>query len=191
MTKKLAYLSVVCLCLLLAAAGETRAELADRAQQVIVKGDFVELDQAKRITLLEGNAIVEQGSLRLTAAKMIVKEDLAGNKAVQAIGSAAKPIAFRQKREGADGYWEGYAQRADFDEKSSTVKFLSNARLKSGADEITSEYIEYNSVTEVIRLRNAIPNADGSSGVPSANQPTITSQPKIGQDAVATPPKKN
>ena len=159
MTHKIDYLAVVGLSLVLVAV-DTRAELADRAQQVIVQGDFVELDKAKRVTLLEGNAVVEQGSLRLTAGKMIVKEDLAGNKAVQAIGSASKPIAFRQKREGAEGYWEGYAQRADFDEKNSTVKFLSNARLKSGNDEITSEYIEYNSVTEVVKLRNAIPNAE-------------------------------
>jgi lipopolysaccharide export system protein LptA len=177
------------LCLLLAV--DAYAERADRLRKVIVQGDDVLFDQAKGFAVLEGNALVEQGSLRLTAGKMTVKEDPAGNKAVQAFGTATKPITFRQKREGSEGYWEGHAQRADFDEKTGVVKFLANARLNSGGDEITSEYIEYNSLTEVVKLRNAIPNADGSSGAPSNNQPTIISQPKISPDAAATAPKKN
>lgn len=157
----------------------TRAEQADRTKLINIEFDVATLDQNKRVRTLEGNVILTQGTMRFTAERMIVREDDAGAVTAEAFGGPKGQIAFRQKREGSAEFMEGFADRAEFDDKADTLKLLSRARLKSGADELKGEYIYYNSATEVMQARNAIPDAKGNS-MPAAttNRPTITIQPK-------------
>ena len=43
-----------------------------------------------------------------------------------AIGAAAKPATFRQKRDGVDEYIEGEAERLEYDARTDTVRFVDN-----------------------------------------------------------------
>ncbi len=172
-----------CVALILMAIGllpaVTRAEQADRTKPINIEFDVATLDQNKRVRTLEGNVILTQGTMRFTAERMIVKEDDAGAVTAEAFGGPKGQIAFRQKREGSAEFMEGFADRAEFDDKADTLKLLSRARLKSGADELKGEYIYYNSATEVMQARNAIPDAKGNTTpTTTTNRPTITIQPK-------------
>ena len=170
----------------------TRAEQADRTKPINIEFDVATLDQNKRVRTLEGNVILTQGTMRFTAERMIVKEDDAGAVTAEAFGGPKGQIAFRQKREGSAEFMEGFADRAEFDDKADTLKLLSRARLKSGADELKGEYIYYNSATEVMQARNAIPDAKGNTTpAAAATRPTITIQPKIADEKSkpSAPPK--
>ncbi|MEO8385023.1 MAG: lipopolysaccharide transport periplasmic protein LptA [Betaproteobacteria bacterium] len=170
------------------------AEQADRGKQINIEYDLITIDQNKLVYTLEGNVILTQGTMRLAADRIVIREDAAGNKTAQAFGSPGKQIAFKQKREGAADFMEGASDRAEFDDQADTLKLLSNARLKSGDNELKGEYIYYNSATEVMQARNAIPDVKGNA-VPSPNgtRPTITIQPKKAEEKSqpSTPVKAN
>ena len=176
-----------CLVLLLLAVSVSpvvgHAEQADRNKPINIEFDVATLDQNKRVRTLEGNVILTQGTMRFAAERMIVKEDDAGAVTAEAFGGPKGQIAFRQKREGSAEFMEGFADRAEFDDKAATLKLLSRARLKSGGDELKGEYIYYNSATEVMQARNALPDAKAAT-VPgsSSSRPTITIQPKISDE---------
>ena len=159
------------------------AEQADRKKPINIEFDVATVDQNKLIRTLEGNVVLTQGTMRFAAERMIIKEDEAGFVIAQAFGGPNNQIAFRQKRDGSADFMEGVADRAEFDDKADTLKLLSRARLRSGGDELKGEYIYYNSATEVMQARNAIPDAKGTA-VPASGstRPTITIQPKLSDD---------
>ena len=170
------------------------AEQADRKKPITIEGDLVTLDQAKLIRTLEGNVILVQGTMRLTAERIIVKEDAAGSMTAQAFGTPNKQIAFRQKREAAEDFVEGSADRVEFDDLADTVQLFSRARLKSGANELTGEYIYYNAATEIVKMRDAVPGASSATaGSTNKGRPTITIQPKTPDEksTLAAPVKRN
>ena len=170
------------------------AEQADRNKPITIEGDLVTLDQAKLVRTLEGNVILVQGTMRLTAERIIVKEDAAGSMTAQAFGTPNKQIAFRQKREGAADFIEGSADRVEFDEQADTLQLFSRARLKSGANELTGEYIYYNSATEIVKMRDAAPGPiNAAAAGENKRRPTITIQPKTPDEKSkqAAPGKSN
>ena len=48
------------------------AEQADRTKPVEVEADVANVDQSKRTKTLEGNAILTQGTMRLTAERIVI-----------------------------------------------------------------------------------------------------------------------
>lgn len=166
-------------------------EQADRNKPTNIEADVATLDQTNRVRTLEGNVVLTQGTMRLAAQKMVVKEDDEGYIRAEIFGSSAAQVTFRQKREGSDDFMEGFADRAEFDDRADTLKLFSRARLKNGGDELKGEYIYYNSATEVVQARNAIP--DGKA-VPTpagpANRVNITIQPRVAEPKPASPQQR-
>ena len=177
-------LAGLALCIIISVSAiHARAEQADRKKPINIEFDVATVDQNKLVRTLEGNVVLTQGTMRFAAERMIIKEDEAGFVIAQAFGGPNSQIAFRQKRDGTSDFMEGVADRAEFDDKADTLKLLSRARLRSGGDELKGEYIYYNSATEVLQARNAIPGTIGNAAPASgAARPTITIQPKISDD---------
>jgi lipopolysaccharide export system protein LptA len=99
---------------------------------------------------------------------------------------------FREKREGLNDFMEGAADRAEFDDKANTLKLFNRAKLKNGTDELSGEYIYYNSVTEVIQALGRIPDAksDPKAATPAGeNRVRIVIQPRadVAKDSTKTP----
>jgi lipopolysaccharide export system protein LptA len=140
---------------LLAAAGAL-AERADREKDIVIGADRSAADDKSKVLTLEGNVIVTQGTMRITASRMTVREDAQKNKFYVATGS---PVTFRQKRDKVDEWIDGEAQRAEFDEKADILKLFSRARVKSGANEITGDFISYDMAREVAEASGAAPGA--------------------------------
>ena len=63
-----------CLCfLLLPASGH--AEQADRSKPINLEADTVNLDDASKVSIYQGNVQLTQGTLLIRADKLVVKED--------------------------------------------------------------------------------------------------------------------
>jgi len=135
---------------LLALAGAPAwAERADRDKPVNLEADRVDLDDARKEAVFEGNVTLTQGTLMIKGDKIIVKQDADGFQYGIAYGKLAH---FRQKREGFDEYIEGFAERLEYDGKADKVQMFTNARIQRGGDEVRGDYISYNAVTEFFQV---------------------------------------
>jgi lipopolysaccharide export system protein LptA len=162
-------------------SGAVHAEKADRTKPIKIEASSNVVDQATNVLTLEGDVVLEQGTMRINAARMVVKRDAQEHIFAELFAKPGGQISFREKREGVNDYMEGVADRAEFDDKANTLKLFNRAKLKNGTDELSGEYIYYNSLTEVIQALGQIPNAkaDPKAGVPSSdNRVRIVIQPR-------------
>ena len=150
---------ILLLALLAAAVPGAHAERADREKEIVLVADRWTGDDINKVTTLTGNVVVTQGTMRMTADKLTVKEDAQKNKFYVATGS---PVTFRQKRDKAEEFVDGVAQRAEFDEKTDMLKLFTKARVKSGPNEITGDFISYDMTREVAEASGAAPGASVS-----------------------------
>jgi len=146
---------------------EAMAERADRDKPIHLEADRATVEDinrkdATRVSVFTGNVILTQGTLRINADKMILKEDVSGFRYATAIGNLVK---FRQKRDGVDEYIEGWSNRVEYDSKTDKIELFRNARLKRGEDEVNGDYISYNMTSEFFQVnskneRSAAKNVD-------------------------------
>jgi lipopolysaccharide export system protein LptA len=153
-------LPIACLLACLAAA-PALAEKADREKEIVTNADKFTGDDATHTITLEGNVVLTQGTMRITAARVVIKEDPQRFKHYTATGT---PVTFRQKRDNVDEWMEGFAQRAEFDEKSDMLKLYDNARVKSNQNEITGQFISYDMTRQVAEVTGAPPGQVAPAG---------------------------
>jgi lipopolysaccharide export system protein LptA len=132
----------------LAAAPAAWAEQADRNKPINFSGDTGDADLQARGGTLAGNVIITQGTLSIRADRIVFKQNADNSLSATAHGN---PVAVRQKRDGVDEYYEGYAQRIEYDGAKELVELFDRALLKRGQDEIRSNYVSYNIGTEVFK----------------------------------------
>jgi len=166
---------------LLLASPYTHAEKADKSKPVNLEADTVTMDDINKTSLYLGNVILIQGTLILRADQVQAKQNDQGLQGVTAIG---RPVAFRQKLDGREEYLEGYADRIEFDNVSSQLELIGNARLRRGQDELRGAQISYNGNTEFYKVIGQL-NAQSPAGRVRA-----VIRPKPGADNAATPDKK-
>ena len=138
-----------------------RAERADREKEIVVGADRLTADDANRTSTFEGNVVVTQGTMRITAARVTVKEDRDRHKYYVATGS---PVTFRQKRDKVDEWVDGMAQRAEFDDRNDVLRLYSQARVKSNQNEITGDFISYDMRRELAEVSGAPPGQKAPEG---------------------------
>jgi len=152
---------VAALAALGAAALGTAPAMAEKADRF--KPLNVEADQPGRIDLLNqfvvfnGNVVVTKGTMTIRAQRIEVRENPDGYHSAVAIGAPAKPATFRQKRDGVDEFIEGEAERLEYDGRTDTIRFVTNAavrRLRGStvADEISGNLVSYDSISEVFSV---------------------------------------
>ena len=130
------------------------AEKADRKKPVYLEADRATVEdvnrkESSRISIFTGNVILTQGTMRIHADKLVMKEDLDGFKHATATGDL---VSFRQKRDGLDEYVEGWSQRVEYDSKTDKIELFRQARLKRGVDEVQGDYISYDMNTEFFKV---------------------------------------
>lgn len=147
-------LSAKLLALLMALGlGNAQAEKADREKPIQVEADRVSLDDVNKLSIFEGNVVLTQGTLLVKADKVTVRQDADKTQYATALG---RPLSFRQKRDGADDFIEGWAERLEYDGKRNQVELFQKARLKRNNDEIRGDYIFYDAVAETFRVGPAV-----------------------------------
>lgn len=135
-------------------AGPAAAERADRAKEIVIVADKGSGDDANKVTTFSGNVVVTQGTMRITADKLTVREDAQGYKFYVASGT---PVTFRQKRDKVEEFVDGEAQRAEFDDKADLLKLFTRARVKSGPNQVAGEFISYDVQKELTEVAGAPP----------------------------------
>ena len=173
------------------------AEKTDREKPITFTSDDGEVNYEKRTGVLKGNVVITQGTLTIKANRIDFRQNADNSLSATAFGT---PLAFRQKRDDADGYYEGWAQRAEYDGQKEQIELFDNAILKRGADEIRSNYIYYNSSTEMFKAEgrtSATPPAAGDLGrndrvrgifQPKSDALSGKGSPGKGSDTKAAPP---
>lgn len=158
------------------------AELADRDKPMHLEANQLTIDDAKQISIFEGKVRLTQGTMVINADKIIVVQDKEGFSHGTATGQL---VSFRQKRDNVEGYVEGYGERVEYDNKTATIDFYGQARIKQDEDEVRGEHITYNSKTEVFQVNGTLnkgrvraviqpKNKRSSVGEPLPIKPTTT-----------------
>lgn len=129
--------------------GPVLAEKADRNKPMEISAARLNAVDGGNEARLEGNILIEQGTLRVAADRGEIRQNASGQKSGFVTGS---PVKIRQKREGCDAYIEARAERVEFDESKDSLRLLSQASIRTGENEITGEAILYNTVTEAIEV---------------------------------------
>tara|TARA_R110002073_G_scaffold332426_3_gene518513 strand:- start:3230 stop:3805 length:576 start_codon:yes stop_codon:yes gene_type:complete len=130
------------------------AERADRDKPVHLEADRATVEDvnkknSSRVSVFTGNVIMTQGTLRIKADKVIMKEDINGFRHATAFGNL---VSFRQKRDGLDEYIEGWSKRVEFDNATDKIELFRKAHLKRGVDEVKGDYISYEMNSEFFQV---------------------------------------
>jgi lipopolysaccharide export system protein LptA len=127
---------------LLACSGAAVAEKADRDKPTQIEANRMSSDDARRMTLFEGNVVLTKGTVTIRADRIVVRQDAEGFQTSTATGT---PARFRQRqdpKDGKEGEWiEGEALRIEVDDRKSTIDLFDNARVVRGGDVVTGEHI--------------------------------------------------
>lgn len=177
---KLLLVSLLLPAFLLFWAPASFAERADRDMPVNLEADQVLIDDARQISTFTGKVRLSQGTLMIRGDKIVVMQDKNGFKHATAYGKTAE---FRQKREGLDGYVEGYGERIEYDTQAETFDFHIQARLKRDQDEVRGEHITYNAKTEIFQVSGS----SASSGDAPPQRVRAVLQPKSKKGTASTP----
>jgi len=129
--------------LLLIGIAAAHAEQADSAKPIEIEANRMSADDARRVTVFEGNVVVTRGTLNIRADRIVVRQDKEGNQFATATGN---PVRFRQRQDPKppekEGVWlEGEAKRIELDDKSGKIELFEAARVNRGGDEVTGDYI--------------------------------------------------
>jgi lipopolysaccharide export system protein LptA len=136
------------LVLAIGAVTAAHAEKADREKPINYSADTGDVNYQTKVGALSGNVIITQGTMSIRADRITFRQNADNSVSATAHGN---PVSFRQKRDGYDEYFEGYAQRAEYDGTREFLELFDRALLKRGQDEIRSNYISYNAATEVFK----------------------------------------
>lgn len=182
--------SLVCALACLGAAGDARAEKADRSKPIVVEAERgSSFDLQRQVTVLNGNAVISQGTMVLRAERIELRETPDGYRAASAIGAPGKPATWRQRRDGGtDETVEGSADRIEFDGRADTLRLVGNSvvrRLRGGvvADEITGATIVWDNVAETFKVEGGATSATNPSG-----RVRVTLTPRAEAASAAAPP---
>lgn len=179
--------ALIGLSLACALAAPALAERSDRLQKINIAADQDgQIDVQKQVVVYNGNVVISQGTMVIRAARVEVRQLPSGYYDAVAFGGPNRPATFRQKRDGVDEYFEGEAERLEYDGKANMVRFVKNAQLRQlrgavPASEINGNLITYDATTEKMTVSGgAAPTAANPSGRVSA---VLT--PREGSEAAA------
>lgn len=145
-----------------------QAEKADRAKPMELLADKSgTADLQNQVTRLSGNVVITQGTLRIKADRVEVRQTPDGFHVGTAWGTAGTPVSYRQKRDGLDEFVEGLAERVEFDGKTEVLRFIGSGvvrRLRGSVvvDEITGALIVWNHATEQFSVQGGTASASSS-----------------------------
>jgi len=147
---------VLALLVFLISAFSAKAEKADREKPTKVEANRMTSDEARRISIFEGNVVFVKGTISVRAERIVVRQDTDGFQFASASGT---PVRFRQKGDatgGQEGVWiEGEALRVEIDEKSERIELHDNARITRDQDEVRGSYILYDQRAEFFSVSSA------------------------------------
>jgi lipopolysaccharide export system protein LptA len=134
---------------LAALCGSAWGERADRDKPTLIEASRMSADDARRMSIFEGNVVLTKGTILIRADRIVVRQDADGYQYATATGN---PVRFRQKsdpRDEREGVWtEGEALRVEIDDRRQVIELFERARVRRDQDEVQGEYIALDQRTE-------------------------------------------
>jgi lipopolysaccharide export system protein LptA len=182
--KRIAPARVAWRCALAAAlaAAPACAEKADKEKPTHVEAGRMTADDARRVSVFEGNVVFSKGTLSVRADRIVIRQDADGFQYATATGN---PVRFRQRtepKEGQPGVWiEGEALRVEIDDRNEKVEMHDQARVTRDQDVVRGDYILYDQRTEYLNVSGA-KNAAEPGRVQVVIQPPAAVKPPAAAD---------
>ncbi|KAB2926893.1 MAG: lipopolysaccharide transport periplasmic protein LptA [Candidatus Contendobacter sp.] len=124
----------------------------DRAQPIHLEANRGQLDQKTGVSVYEGNVIITQGSMRLTADTVTIHVKDNNFQRMEATGA---PVNLRYRPTADKPEIQGASQRVEYDVAGAKVIMSGGAKLTQGQDTFTGERVEYDLKGDVVRARGA------------------------------------
>jgi lipopolysaccharide export system protein LptA len=138
-------------------------EKADKDKPTHIEANRMSADDARRITIFEGNVVLTKGTVLVRADRVVVRQDADGFQHATATG---KPVRFRQRADpkgDREGVWtDGEALRVEIDDRNERIELFERARVRRDQDEVQGEYIFLDQRTEYFSVSAAKGAAPGS-----------------------------
>ena len=135
--------------LLLLLACPAFAEKADKDKPTNIEANKMSSDDARRMSIFEGNVVLTKGTVVVRADRIVVRQDADGFQFSTAYG---KPVRFRQKGDpkgDKEGVWtDGEALRVVIDDRDERIELFERARVTRDQDVVNGEYIFLDQRTE-------------------------------------------
>lgn len=124
----------------------------DRNQPIQLEASRGQIDQKTGVSIYEGNVVINQGSMRLTADTATIHIKNGGFQRMEATG---KPVTLRYRPTADKPEIQGTSPRVEYDVVSAKVIMSGGARLTQGQDVFTGDRVEYDLKDDVVRARGA------------------------------------
>ena len=156
------------------------AEKADRDKPTQVEANKMTADDVRRLNVFEGDVVVTKGTIRLTADRLVVRQDAEGFQLATATG---KPARFRQRQDAKPGekeaIWvEGEALRIELDDRNQKIELFDKARVNRGGDEVAGDYIFVDQRADFYQVSSG---KSGAGEKPGRVKAVIQSKPPAGK----------
>lgn len=120
----------------------------DRTKPITVDCDTVESDESRGITTYSGNVIMQQGSMRINADKLIIHADKSKATRIIALGQPAK---YQQKPSEQDGLVVAQANRLEYNIVQGSLHLINNASLSQEGTSLSGNRIDYDVKESVVK----------------------------------------
>jgi lipopolysaccharide export system protein LptA len=163
---------------LLPSAALVQAEKADKNKATVIDSDKASINELSQTRIFEGNVTIQKGTLLIKAERIELKTDVEGYETMLGTGTAAKPVSFKQKREGLDETIESEATTLLFDGKADTILLTDKAivrRMAKGVqqDEVRGAVIKYFNQTEFYDVKGGPSSSDSNGRVRTVLAPRL------------------
>ena len=150
---------------LLLGAPPAAAERADRDKPTQLEANRMSADDARKVSIFEGNVVLTKGTITLRGERVVVRTDPEGFQHATVTGN---PVRFRQKTDAAQGrpgvWTEAEAQRLEIDERNDRIELFERARVTRDQDVVNGEYIFLDQRTEFFSVSAAKGTAPAAPG---------------------------
>ena len=167
------------------AAFAAYGEKADKDKPTHIEANRMQSDDARRVSIFEGNVVLTKGTQVVRADRIVVRQDADGFQFATATG---KPVRFRQKgdpKDGKEGVWtDGEALRIEIDDRNQRVELFERARVTRDKDVVNGEYIFLDQRSEFF----SVSAAKGAAPTSPEGRVTVVIQPKTKPEAPAPAP---
>jgi len=121
---------------------------SDNQQPITVESDAGFYDDKKGLSIYTGNVIIEQGSMRLEADKVVVYLQ---KREIEKMIATGRPVKFQQTPEEGKEDVHGNSLIAEYYPETALLVMMQEAIVWQGGNSTASERIEYDRIAEVVK----------------------------------------
>lgn len=124
----------------------------DRNQPIQLEADSAQLNQKTGVSVYQGNVIITQGSMRLTADKVTIHQQ---NGSFQRMDAEGKPVTMQYKPAPEKEEIHGVSQQVEYNVSTAKMIMTTNARITQGQDVFSGDRIEYDLKEDLVKAKGA------------------------------------